>query len=259
MRVPVVTLTRIADADGFSPSLRLSRREALWALEGLGPEELPLFAAARKASEQREDDALADGEEPAIALRPMTLGREVVEDYGHMGLSLRRHPVSFLRESLTQSRMITCAEAMASRDRRWCATAELVLVRQRPGSAKGVMFITLEDETGVANLVVWPKVFEAHRRIVLGAGMIGVQGRIQREGEVVHFVVYRIKDLSRKLASVGARGEAFPLRQGRGDEARHGAPTGDLREETPLGPRAREIYIRDLDLDAVKVKGQNFQ
>lgn len=211
VRVPIASLTRIAEADGFRPAVGLARREALWALKGLGPEELPLFAAAREASEQQENDAAAEAQEPAIALRPMTTGCEVVEDYGHTGLSLRRHPVSFLRETLKERRMITCAEAMGSWDRRWCATAGLVLVRQRPGLAEEVMFITLEDETGVANLVVWSQVFEAHRRIVLGAGMIGVQGRIQREGEVVHFVVHRIEDLAREPASAGARGTASPL------------------------------------------------
>lgn len=255
VRVPIASLTRIAEADGFRPGLGLSRREALWALKGLGPEELPLFAAARKASEWQEDGAIADAEasegqnggiEPAVTLRSMTLGREVVEDYGHTGLSLRRHPVSFLRDTLGERKFITCAEAMASRDRRWCATAGLVLVRQRPGSAKGVMFVTIEDETGVANLVVWPKVFEAHRRIVLGAGMIGVQGRIQREGEVVHFVVHRIEDLSRELADIGQRGiAAFPLPYGRGDEVRHGSREPNPRGQAPEGPKPRDIYVRD--------------
>ncbi|QIR86591.1 error-prone DNA polymerase [Paracoccus sp. AK26] len=244
--VPIAALTRIAEADGFCPSLGLSRREALWAIKGLGPEELPLFAAARQASEQQEgeargegnaripewrnDETRAEAEEPNVTLRPMTLGREVVEDYGHTGLSLRRHPVSFLRGRLGERRVITCAEAMASRDRRWCATAGLVLVRQRPGSAKGVMFITLEDETGVANVVVWAKVFEAHRRIVLGASMIAVQGRIQREGEVVHFVVHRIEDLSRELACVGRCDGAFLLFPGCGDEVQPNSPISEPRD-----------------------------
>lgn len=259
VRVPLASLTRIAEADGFRPSLGLSRREALWAIRGLGPEELPLFAAVREASESQEDVNVVEAQEPAIALRPMTLGREVVEDYGHTGLSLRRHPVSFLREKLQQRRIIPCAEAMASRDRRWCATAGLVLVRQRPGSAKGVMFITLEDETGVANLVVWPKVFEAHRRIVLGAGMIGVQGRIQREGEVVHFVVHRIEDLSKALSSIGAHGTVFPLPHGRGDEFHHGGPAPDPRDQATSGPQPRDMYVRDLHLQTIRVKGRNFQ
>ncbi|SNR70900.1 error-prone DNA polymerase [Paracoccus sediminis] len=259
VRVPVASLTRIAEADGFRPSLGLSRREALWAIKGLGPEELPLFAAARQASERQADEAAPEAEEPTVALRPMTLGREVAEDYGHTGLSLRRHPVSFLRETLKERKVITCAEAMASRDRGWCATAGLVLVRQRPGSAKGVMFITLEDETGVANLVVWAKVFEAHRRIVLSAGMIGVQGRIQREGEVVHFVVHRIEDLSKELSSVGARGTVFPLPHGRGDEFHRGSPAPDPRGPAPDGPRPRDMFVRDLHLDTIRVKGRDFR
>ncbi|MDQ1902840.1 error-prone DNA polymerase [Paracoccus sp. WLY502] len=248
VRVPIASLSRIAEADGFRPSLGLSRREALWALKGHGPEELPLFAGARKASQRQEEDAGADAgageqrnnetrtedEEPAVALRTMTLGREVVEDYSHTGLSLRRHPVSFLRETLKERRIIPCAEAMTSRDRRWCAAAGLVLVRQRPGSAKGVMFITIEDETGVANLVVWPKVFEAHRRIVLGAVMIDVQGRIQREGEVVHLVVNRLTDLSRDLASVGRCDGAFPLLSGCGDEVEPNSPI----------PEPRDMYVK---------------
>ncbi|GGE02984.1 hypothetical protein GCM10011390_22300 [Aureimonas endophytica] len=119
-----------------------------------------------------------------------------------------RLPVSFLRAELVRRRHITCAEAMASRDKRWVEVAGVVLVRQRPGSAKGVMFITIEDETGVANLVVWTKVFEANRRTVLGAGMMGVKGRIQREGEVVHLIAHALTDLSKEFASVARRGKA---------------------------------------------------
>ncbi|MFC3631633.1 error-prone DNA polymerase [Paracoccus angustae] len=273
VQVPIASLSRIAEADGFRPSLGLARREALWAIRGIEPEDLPLFATARKASQRQEEDAGADataeeqridetrteGGEPAVALRPMTLGREVVEDYSHTGLSLRRHPVSFLRETLKARRVIPCAEVMASRDRRWCATAGLVLVRQRPGSAKGVMFITIEDETGVANLVVWPKTFEACRRIVLGAGMIGVQGRIQREGEVVHFVVRRLIDLSHELASVGRGDTAFPLPHGRGDGFHPGSPAPGPHRPTNDGPRPRDMYVRDLHLDTIKVKGRDFR
>jgi error-prone DNA polymerase len=195
--IPSAALVELAEADAFRPALGLARREALWAIKALRDEPLPLFAAAaiRAAAPAPEQN------EPVVSLRPMTTGGEVVEDYGHVGLTLRDHPVSFLRKDLTRRRIITCAEAMASRDRRWVEVAGLVLVRQRPGSAKGVMFITLEDETAVANLVVWLKVFEAHRRIVLGAGMIGVRGRIQREGEVVHLVAHHLTDLSAELAA----------------------------------------------------------
>ena len=122
-----------------------------------------------------------------------------------MGLTLRAHPVSFLREDLRRRRIVTCREAMEARDGRWLEAAGIVLVRQRPGSAKGVMFITLEDESGIANLVVWAKVFEQYRRVVMSASMVAVRGRIQREGDVVHLVAQRLADLSAELASVGDR------------------------------------------------------
>lgn len=243
--VPAAALTAIAEADGFLPAYRLARREALWAIRGQ-QEELPLFAAA---------PAPEPAPEPAVALRPMPAGREVVEDYAHTGLTLRRHPVAFLRERLEQRRIRTCAEAMAAPNRRWTQVAGLVLVRQRPGSAKGVMFITLEDETGIANLVLWPKVFDMHRRIVLGAGMIGVEGRVQRAGEVVHLVAHRLTDLSAELASVGQQG-AFPLPHGRGDEFHRGAPPPDPRSQ---GPKPRDMYIRDLHLDSISVKTRDFR
>jgi error-prone DNA polymerase len=199
--VPVAALDQIAAADGFRPAFGLARREAQWAIKGLRDEELPLFAAAS----EREGRTVPELDEPAIALRAMPAGREVVEDYGHIGLSLRRHPVSFLREDLARRRIVTCAEAMAARDQRWLEAAGIVLVRQRPGSANGVMFITLEDETGIANLVVWQKIFERYRRVTLSSSMIAVRGRVQREGEVVHLVAHRIVDLSRDLATVGQR------------------------------------------------------
>ncbi|ODN68483.1 Error-prone DNA polymerase [Methylobrevis pamukkalensis] len=196
--VPQAALVRLAEADAFHPSLRLVRREALWAIKALADEPLPLFAAASA----REAAAIPEVAEPAVILRPMTAGGDVVEDYRHTGLTLRSHPLSFLRADLRRRRIVTCAEAMAARDGRWLDAAGLVLVRQRPGSAKGVMFITLEDETGIANLVVWAKVFEDNRRTVLGASLMAAHGRIQREGEVVHLVAHRLADLSADLASV---------------------------------------------------------
>jgi len=222
--VPVAALTAAAEADAFRPSLGLARREALWAIRGLRDEELPLFAAASR----REGAMVAEVVEPAIALRPMAARREVVEDYGHTGLSLRRHPVAFLRPDLARRRITTCAGAMAARDRGWLEAAGIILVRQRPGSAKGVMFITLEDETGIANVVVWQKVFERFRRTILAARMIAVGGRIQREGAVVHLVAHRITDLSRDLASLGEQEDLSPPHDC--DEPRHGAAKPDMRD-----------------------------
>jgi error-prone DNA polymerase len=188
----------------------------------------------------------------------MTAGSKVVEDYGHVGLTLRQHPVTFLRNDLAARRIVTCTQAMDARDKRWLEAAGLVLVRQRPGSAKGVMFITLEDETGIANLVVWPQVFETFRRVVMSASMIAVRGRIQREGEVVHIVTYRLIDLSAELATVGSRDGAFPLSHGRGDQVTHAGGSPTPRELPPKGLRSRDIYVPDLHIDIIKAKSRNF-
>ena len=199
--VPAAALVRLAEADAFLPSLKLARREALWAIKALRDEPLPLFAAASA----RETGTGLEIVEPLVTLKPMTAGGEVVLDYGHVGLTLRRHPVSFLREDLRRQRMLTCAEAMQSRDGRWLHAAGIVLLRQRPGTAKGVMFVTIEDETGIANLVIWPTLFEKQRRVLLSARMLAAYGRIQREGEVVHLVAHRLTDLSEALAGIDGR------------------------------------------------------
>jgi error-prone DNA polymerase len=112
----------------------------------------------------------------------------------------------------------------------------LILVRQRPGSAKGIMFVTLEDESGIANIVVWPSVFEAHRALLLSARMLAVRGRVQREGDVIHVVAERVEDLSPLLAGLGRTEDDFPLRSGRGDEAKHGGAP-DPREHGSGGIR----------------------
>jgi error-prone DNA polymerase len=120
------------------------------------------------------------------------------------------------------------------------------------------MFITIEDETGVANLILWPKVFEAQRRLVLSAGMLACRGRLQREGEVLHVIVHRLEDLSAMLAGVEGREGAFPLRHGRGDEATHEG-AGDPRERAGGRP-ARDITIPDLRLGSgIKVPTRDFR
>jgi hypothetical protein len=142
---------------------------------------------------------------------------------------------------------------------RWLEAAGLVLVRQRPGSAKGVMFITLEDETGIANLVVWPQVFERFRRTVIGATMIAARGRIQREGEVVHLVVHKLTDLSAELATVGRRNTAFPVLHGRSDQVTHAVGGPDRCERQPSGLHPRHIDIPDLLRDTIEVKSRDFR
>ena len=248
VRLAAGAMEALASADAFQPAFDLSRREALWALKGLRDEPLPLFAAAT----EREASAFPEQDEPEIALRPMTAGGEVVEDYGHVGLTLRAHPLTFLREDLRQRRFVPCADAVSSPDRRWVKTAGLVLVRQRPGSAKGVIFVTIEDETGIANLVVWPKIFEKFRRIVLGSGMLGVSGRLQREGEVVHIVARELFDLSADLLSVGQRDTPFRQPFARADEFRNGPPRDDprglARYARPAAPASEEaIRVRSRD------------
>ncbi len=249
--VPAAALVRIAEADAFRPWLKLARREALWAIRAMRDDMLPLFEAASG----RAQPAVPEIDEPGLELKPMTAGGEVVKDYGHVGLTLRRHPVAFLRDDLRRRRIVTCAEAMQSPDGRWLTAAGIVLVRQMPGSAKGVIFITIEDDTGIANLVVWPKIFDEQRRTILGSGMMAVYGRIQRVGDVVHIVARRLTDLSAELASVGERD--FPLPHGRGDELHHGSPGMDRR--SARGMKARDIGTTCGHIDRIRLKTRNFK
>jgi error-prone DNA polymerase len=253
--VPTAAIVQLAEADAFRSSLKLARREALWAIKALHDEPLPLFAAAST----REARTVPELHEPSVILRPMTAGSEVVEDYGHVGLTLRSHPISFLRGDLHRQRMVSCAEAMQARNGCWLRTAGLVLVRQMPGSAKGVVFITIEDETGIANLVIWPKLYERQRRVILSAGMMAIHGRIQREGEVVHLVAHQVTDLSNALASVGSRDATFPLPHGRGDQLHHCDSGQDPRELPPKGLNASDIHSPDLPIDTIKVKTRDFR
>jgi error-prone DNA polymerase len=163
--------------------------------------------------------------------------------------------VAFLRDELSRRGMATCADLATARDGRHLTAAGLVLVRQRPGSASGVLFITLEDETGVANLVVWPSLFERRRRLVLSAGMIAARGRVQREAEVVHLIAEQLKDLSDLLRSVSERESTAPnLLCGCDGETRV-----DVADPRVLA-RARDIYIPDLRLGAcIKVPTRDFR
>ena len=246
-------LDRVGHAGGFG-SIAPSRRSGLWDVKGLGEAALPLFAAA----DERVGKLLPEANEPEVALAPMGDGAEVVEDYRAVGLSLRAHPLSFLRDELRARKMVTCASLSDTKDGRWISLAGLVLLRQKPGSAKGVMFITLEDETDVANLVVWPDLFEKHRRVVLGASMMGVRGQVQREGEVIHVITQRLEDLSSLLASVGNRDDVATVYQvSRADIVR--SPMGpDPRDRTdrPLGQPPRDIYVPDLRIGSGIIPGQ---
>ncbi|MBA3677181.1 MAG: error-prone DNA polymerase [Sphingosinicella sp.] len=191
--VPVAALERIADADGFA-SLGLDRRQALWRIRGLSGAPLPLFAAAQ---------AREEGREPETRLNPMADGREVVEDYHSTQLSLRAHPLSFLRPELDRRRIIPCGDLARIKDGSKIEVAGIVLVRQRPGSTN-VTFVTIEDETGIANIIIWQRLFEAQRRIILSSKMLKVKGMVQREGEVIHVIADHLEDQTILFNSVGS-------------------------------------------------------
>lgn len=184
-------LERLAEADAFA-GLGLTRRDALWAVRAIrAPKPLPLFANP------------LDGEggiEPAVTLPPMHLGEEVVEDYIALRLTLRAHPMELLRPGLPG---LTCHDRLVTAPLGRSSVCGLVITRQRPGTASGVIFLTLEDETGVANIVVWPKVYERFRRAVMGGRLLRVTGRLEREGIVVHLIAERIEDLSSRLSELG--------------------------------------------------------
>ena len=222
--VPLATLEKLAKADAFQ-SLGLNRRQALWAIRGLGESPLPLLEAAERR------------EEP-VSLVPLTAGREVVEDYRATQLSLRQHPLFFLREELTRRRIIPCADLRNVKDGRRVEVAGIILVRQKPGSAKGVLFITIEDETGVANIILWPDRFEAQRTVVMSSAMISVTGVVQREAEVIHVIASRIHDQTGLLRQVGDID--LPRLTSPGDGATNGGSPD--RGEAGWRPSPRNLY-----------------
>ncbi|MEM7242093.1 MAG: error-prone DNA polymerase [Pseudomonadota bacterium] len=184
-------LLKLAEADAFS-DMGLTRRDALWQVKAIrAAKPLPLF------SDPIDGEAIA---EPHANLPQMNLGEEVVEDYVALRLSLRAHPMELLRPTLPE---VTPHNQLAKIPLGRITVCGLVITRQRPGTASGVIFLTLEDETGVSNVVVWRKVYEQYRRIVMGGRMLRVTGVLQREGIVVHLIAQKIEDLSYKLSDLG--------------------------------------------------------
>ena len=194
-------LERLADADAFR-SLGLDRRQALWAVRGLDrvgdQDDLPLFAS-RPGRET----------EPDARLPPMPLGAHVVEDYRRLSLSLKAHPASFMRTRLAARGILRSEALLSVKNGERVTVAGLVLVRQRPGTAAGVIFMTLEDETGVANIIVWPKIFERLRAIVLGARFVAVTGKLQSQQGVIHIVAERMNDLTSMLGLLSEAGQTI--------------------------------------------------
>ncbi len=187
--LPPPALRKLADADALG-SLGKSRREALWDVRRTPPDQLPLFAFAQAAEL---------GEEADAALPAMPLAEEVVADYQTTRLSLKAHPMQFLRARLAADGVLSCAEANAAPDGRKVIVAGIVLIRQRPGKGNAV-FITIEDESGVVNALLWTRELESQRAAVMGARMMRIEGEIQRSKEdVVHLMARRITDASALL------------------------------------------------------------
>ncbi|MBB3472245.1 error-prone DNA polymerase [Sphingomonas sp. BK345] len=238
--VPLATLEKLARADAFH-ALGLDRRQALWAIRGLGETPLPLLAGIERR------------EEP-VTLAKLTQGREVVEDYRATQMSLRAHPLEFLRPRLDDARVTRCGD-LAGKHGKMVEVAGIILVRQRPGSAKGVLFITIEDETGVANGILWPDRFEAQRRTVMSSAMVSLKGCVQQEGAVIHVIVDRVTDLTAMLRSVGD--VDLPRLVARGDGATYpGAPD---RGDKGWQPRPRSDYhFRERRDDVIPIASHDF-
>ena len=223
-------LETLARADAFA-SLGLGRRQALWSVRGVETETLPLFAAAGL-------HAIVD--EAPVRLPTMAPGQRVAEDYRALRLSLKAHPLALLRPDLVANDFIPCGRLGPVRHGHRTRIAGLVTARQRPGSAKGVVFITIEDETGIANLIVWPAVFEQFRQAVLGSNLLGIQGTVQREGQVVHVVADRVYDLSALLGRL----DSDPSSPPQGDTTPR--PQGDTPRppvsRSPLNIQARNFH-----------------
>ncbi|HYD05243.1 MAG TPA: error-prone DNA polymerase, partial [Reyranella sp.] len=245
----------LARADAFA-SMGLSRRDVLWAVRAFSEASLPLLEA-------RPHRDL----EPSVSLPRLTLGEQVVDDYSTISMSLRAHPLQLLRPTLWERRMADSKKLREAETGDFLQMAGLVLVRQRPGTASGVVFVTLEDEFGIANLVVWPRVFEAHRRIVMGARLLGVAGKVQRDvqadgtaGIVIHLVAERLWDWSADLDRIADLDGRFELRMGRGDQAHSSTP--DPRDEPKPRPRPKkQPYDRSrihLDRPKIKIASRDF-
>ncbi|MGE0828010.1 MAG: error-prone DNA polymerase [Hyphomonadaceae bacterium] len=235
------SIERLADADAFR-SLGLDRRDALWAARALnrvgGQEDAPLFAAAHGPPHEAD-----------FTLPPMRIGEHVIEDYRTLRLSLKTHPVALLREDLGARRVILADRLSALGNGARVRVAGLVLVRQRPGTASGVIFMTLEDESHIANIVVWPRVFERFRSEVLGARLCAVDGVVQNERGVVHVVAERLHDFSPLLSKLSTDPLATPAM--RADEVRR--PGADARTH----PRKVRHDLTAAP-ETVMPKGRNF-
>ncbi|WP_206378180.1 error-prone DNA polymerase [Sneathiella limimaris] len=196
------SLEMLANADAFR-SIGMDRRSALWAVRGLSGqggrrgalEELPLFAVASEGHEALQREA-------EVKLPSMPIGQQVIEDYASLRLSLKAHPVALLRGRLPGRKIVTAEVLKTLKSGSYVEVAGLILSRQRPGTAAGIIFMTLEDETDTVNVIVWPQVFEKYRQAVLGGRLVRVRGQLQIEQNVIHLIAREVEDLSQQLASL---------------------------------------------------------
>lgn len=195
--LPRGVLRRLAQADAVR-SMGLDRRAALWRVLAIDKEAdaLPLFA-------DQEPD------EPAVSLPDMPLGAHIVYDYYMTGLSLKAHPVELVRRELKRRRIGTTADARCTANGRWIDVAGLVICRQRPETASGVVFVTIEDETGAANTIIRPKLYDRDRTAIRHATLLKLSGPVQRDGEVVHVLAQRVEDLTHLLPQVMVESRDF--------------------------------------------------
>jgi error-prone DNA polymerase len=225
-RVSAPMLRRLADADAFR-SLAQDRREALWDVRRLPDDDLlPLFAHAQ---------ARELGEEPESFLPEMPLGEHVAADYQTTRLSLKGHPMQILRPVFAAERILSCKETGEMKDGRWARTAGIVLVRQRPGNGKAI-FITLEDETGITNALLWARTFEKFRSEVMGARLLLIEGRVQKSKEgVTHLMGARVFDRTAELARL-SEDHVVETQLTRADEIKH--------PQHPRGPKGSDGLFR---------------
>ncbi|MGC4041929.1 MAG: error-prone DNA polymerase [Flavobacterium sp.] len=211
--VSMFALEKLADADAFR-SIRLDRRQALWEVAALSDSPIGMFQGQPSQSIN----------EPQLELPFLTEAAHVVEDYATVGLSLKAHPVSFVRPQLNNLKVTPTGNLGRMKNGDKIKVAGLITVRQRPGTAKGVLFVTIEDESGFANLVIWEKVFETYRREIIQARLLMVEGKLQIEGEVIHVIVNRCYNLSSLLRGMTANPDVESAVEtlSRGDEKKSG-------------------------------------
>ena len=227
------SLRKLAAADAFR-SIGLDRRAAIWDTAALrDAPDLPLFVSSATRDE---------GAEARVHLPQMPSCEHVVADYQTLRLSLKAHPLTFLRRSMAAQGLATTEDLARTHNDQSVSLAGIVLVRQRPGSAKGVCFITLEDEFGVANLVIWPKVMEAFKTVIMTARLMHVRGRIQRDGDIIHVVAHHLENRTDALARLS--NEAMPAPIARADEVLKPVPEHGSRHprDVRIIPKSRDFH-----------------